>query len=142
MDHDIWMGTIYRRLEYVLILTLFLPVIFGALFKDKIQELGDVTLGLGIVIAVLILNFLLLEILPNKMHCLTERVLKAFLFLNILAFVPVLLIVATYETVIAFPVTLIMQTSLVSLYLLPIGMFCVLMIELIRQRYARSGVFQ
>ena len=115
------METIRRRLEFALIMTLFFPVIVDALFKDNTQESGDVTLRLGLAIACLVLSFFILELYKNGVNRWVEKSLNGFLLLEIIAFVPVLFLLSMYQgEVIKYPVILLYQASLIGIYILPI----------------------
>lgn len=126
------METIRRRLEFVLVLTLFFPVIVDALFKDNTQESGDVTLRLGLAVSCLILSFLILELYMNGVHKLTETILKWTLLLEIFSFVPVLFLLSIYqgETILQ-PVIFFYQTSLIGIYLLPFLVLLILIVQLV-----------
>ncbi len=81
-----------RLLEYLLVLALFLPVTFGAIFKSNFNELGDVTLRWGLIVSFLILSFLLLELFGEKINLLFEKLIEYGILINILSYAVVLIL--------------------------------------------------
>lgn len=120
------MKIIRRRLECVLVLSLFLPVVFDAMFKNNVLSREDTILGWGLVVAFIILNFFMFELEPQKISNRIRKLIDIILLTNIFAFVPVLVIVAIYkgDGVVEFPVTLILYASQIAIMCLPFILFC------------------
>lgn len=124
------MKIIYRRLEFAFVLTLFFPVVTSALLRNNVDGSGTAVLRLGIAISCIILSFLILEHYKNGLHRVTEQVIKWLLCIEIFSFVPVLLHLSIYQgDVIKGPIILVYQTALIGIYLLPIAVLGILLIQ-------------
>ncbi len=127
------MDKIIHRLEFLIALSVFLPVTIDALYKSDVLIGKDVVLNWGVVVGVLILCYLLANFrfshIRNQFH---ENFINYCIVLNIFSFVPLLMIVGYFKnSVIYFPWTTVTQLSLYALFWLPITLFgCILLFPL------------
>ncbi len=123
------MKKIVDTLEFLIALSVFLPVTFEAIFQKSELLVGDITLTWGIVVGLLILCYLVLCLdyfyIRNKYQ---EILTKTILYLCIFSFVPFLFIAGLdKDGIVYFPWTFVMVGSLFILLFGPL----ILLIELL-----------
>jgi len=121
--------TIKRRFNFVVTLTLFFPIILQALYQEDIEAYGLSALAWGIVAAVLIANFLLLEVVSNNLAKWELCAVSWLLFGNIFLFVPTILIIGSNSESLSQLLEFIFKVTLGGLFFIP----CVVFILLLRR---------
>ncbi len=89
------MEKLKSRLQVLLGLSLFFPVVMQALFDKETSGVNHLILQWSTVIAVLIVNYLIIEYFTPKFSKKVEKILDRVIGINILLFVPVIMILAT-----------------------------------------------
>jgi len=88
--------TIERRFNFVVILTLFFPIILQALYQEDVESYGPTALSWGILVSVVVLNFLLMEIVLKDVSKFELTSISWLLLGNIFLYVPALMIIGFF----------------------------------------------
>lgn len=108
-----------KRFQVLLTISLFLPTTIAAL-KGDAGQLNSSILVWGIVVALLIASYFFLEILRDKMRVVTVKIVDFLVMVNILAFAPLLFIVAQYRDILPSGVVKIFVYVLLSVNFIPL----------------------
>lgn len=117
------MKSLRRRLELLLVLTLFFPVMLSALYKGDIEAFSNTVLNYGIPIAVLILSWVMLEATKKELHKWTKSIVKITLLVNIAAFAPLFVFFSQFEIMESLLVLVIFRALFWILMLGPVIIF-------------------
>lgn len=128
------MAELKKRLEFIITLALFFPVVLDAIYKATPDESksGSIILLWGIVIAVLILNYLFVELRKGKMLDWVIKYADRLLVLEVVTFIPVLFVLAaTQRELVSFPYVLSLVIGTISIIFIPVGVLVLFVIDFI-----------
>ncbi len=88
------MKKLESRLQFLIGLSLFFPIIMQAVFDKETSGANNIILKWGLTITVLIASYLYIEYVDPAFSERMEKVLNGIIGVNILMFIPVILILA------------------------------------------------
>ncbi len=91
--------SIRDRFQFLAVVTLFFPVTLQTVFSafQNAIETNRILTSWGVVVAILVLNYLVIEYLRNKMSTMVARVANILIMLAIVCYIPVFLVFSMFN---------------------------------------------
>lgn len=121
--------TLRHKFQFLTVIALFFPVTMEAAYAaiEKAKDAYNITLSWGAVIAVLIVSYVLLEHLKNRMPKFLARYTDIFITFSLLSYVPVLFVLAMHgEPTVSYVYAFALWVGIVGTMLLPVVIFLAL----------------
>lgn len=131
---------IEKRLQLVMVLVLFFPVLLDALYKSVSDELSasHMILKWSIVIVVLVLSYLCYEGIKDRILVWVARWTNILLLLEVALFTPVFLGLALFDQTPSLLNLIAYDIGLLGVMSLPFGIFIILLINMVYLSFRSS----
>jgi|GEM_PF-6757796 len=121
--------SVRHKFQFLTILTIFFPVALEAVFlafQQEVQASYNI-MSWSVVVAVLVLNYLAIEYLRDKMPVVVVRYSDIFITLSIFLYVPVFVVFSMFrESSIPYFYSLAMGVGIVGTMVVPTALFIIL----------------
>jgi hypothetical protein len=114
------MKELENKLQFLVTISLFIPVVVQSLFGKEIETANHNILEWGIVVCVLILNYLLVNLQKEELSKISTKRLEGLVTLNMFLYVLFILITAYWPAQIPFVPKVVFIVSLYGIMLLPV----------------------
>ena len=121
--------SIRDKFQFLAVITLFFPVTLNAVFAAFQEEVKSdyQIMSWGAVVAVVVLNYLLIEYSKDKMPVVVARYTEIFLTLSIICYIPVFIVFAMFtKPVISYFYAILLGIGILGIMLIPFLVFMLL----------------